>query len=133
MNRNLPSIFARALASAAAVAVALGFLGRPAQAEPPTQDQHATSPRPDKKQVEAQKFLRFKPDPAGGGTLETSIVRYANDEGDTVDLIGAVHVGDRAYYDLLNERFKNYDALLYEMVKPRDADMSQRESGGGLS
>lgn len=79
------------------------------------------------------RFLRFEDDPTGGGTLQTSIVRYANAEGATVDLIGAVHVGDRAYYDLLNERFKSYDALLYEMVKPRDADITRREPGGGLS
>jgi hypothetical protein len=79
------------------------------------------------------RFLRFEDDPTGGGTLQTSIVRYVNGEGVSVDLIGAVHVGDRAYYDLLNERFKSYDSLLYEMVKPRDADVTRRESGGGLS
>src|SRR5687768_5087432 len=63
----------------------------------PAQDAEASS---------EAKFLRFEDDPTGGGTLQTSIVRYANDDGATVDLIGAVHVGDRAYYDLLNERFK---------------------------
>ena len=35
-----------------------------------------------------------------------------------VDLIGAVHIGDVAYYSLLNDRFKQYDALLYELVAP---------------
>jgi hypothetical protein len=87
----------------------------------------------EQEQTQEPRFLRFEDDPAGGGTLQTSIVRYTNDEGATVDLIGAVHVGDRAYYDLLNERFKSYDALLYEMVKPREADMTRREPGGGLS
>jgi hypothetical protein len=37
-----------------------------------------------------------------------------------VDLIGAIHIGDQAYYSMLNERFKTYDALLYELIAPRD-------------
>ena len=36
----------------------------------------------------------------------------------TVDLIGAVHIGDIAYYDELNKQFTQYDALLYELVAP---------------
>lgn len=36
----------------------------------------------------------------------------------TVDLIGAVHIADIAYYRQLNEQFKQYDALLYELVAP---------------
>lgn len=35
-----------------------------------------------------------------------------------VDLVGAVHVGDRSYYQKLNRRFQSYDALLYELVAP---------------
>ena len=37
-----------------------------------------------------------------------------------VDLIGAIHIGDKAYYADLNERFKMYDALLYELIAPKD-------------
>ena len=37
-----------------------------------------------------------------------------------VDLIGAIHIGDKAYYADLNERFKTYDALLYELIAPKD-------------
>lgn len=36
----------------------------------------------------------------------------------TVDLIGAVHIGDRAYFEGLNELFKQYDAMLFELVAP---------------
>jgi hypothetical protein len=55
--------------------------------------------------------------------MQTAIVRYAaTDKAKSpkveVDLIGAVHVGDVAYYQQLNERFKQYDALLYELVAP---------------
>lgn len=34
----------------------------------------------------------------------------------SVDLIGAVHIGDQSYYEELNSRFIEYDALLYELV-----------------
>ena len=35
-----------------------------------------------------------------------------------VDLIGAVHIGDLGYYRELNRRFRQYQALLYELVAP---------------
>lgn len=35
-----------------------------------------------------------------------------------VDLIGAVHIGDSGYYASLNRRFRQYQALLYELVAP---------------
>lgn len=47
--------------------------------------------------------------------LQTAIVRFQK-EGTVVDLIGVVHVADAAYYHALNERFREYDAVLYEMV-----------------
>jgi hypothetical protein len=61
--------------------------------------------------------------------MQTAIVRYVPRKegggsnlqaraGTTVDLIGAVHIGDRAYYQQLNRRFRQYDALLYELVAP---------------
>jgi hypothetical protein len=58
--------------------------------------------------------------------MQTAIVRYATKKGAagapdnpvTVDLIGAVHIGDLAYYRKLNDQFKQYDALLYELVAP---------------
>lgn len=60
-------------------------------------------------------FLRFSEDEETG-RLEAAIVRYARADGSSVELIGAVHVGDTAYYDFLNKRMETYDALLYEMV-----------------
>jgi hypothetical protein len=57
--------------------------------------------------------------------MQTAIVRYAampvggrSASSVAVDLIGAVHIGDVAYYGQLNEQFKQYDALLYELVAP---------------
>ncbi len=55
-------------------------------------------------------------------SLQLAIVRYAPpNEGYTVDLISAIHVGDAAYYRELNERFRAYDVLLYEMVVSDDS------------
>jgi hypothetical protein len=54
--------------------------------------------------------------------METAVVRYvpASGEGEvTVDLIGAVHVGDKAYYEKLNKLMEQYDVLLYELVAPQ--------------
>jgi hypothetical protein len=71
---------------------------------------------------EESKFLRFVPDPrSGGGELQTSVVTYRNAEGVTVDLVGAVHIADATYFEELNSRFDDYDAVLFEMVRPRAA------------
>lgn len=54
--------------------------------------------------------------------LQTGIASYegASPGGGAarVDLIGAVHVGDRRYYRDLNRRFRDYDVVLYELVAP---------------
>ncbi|HEY8747920.1 MAG TPA: hypothetical protein VIM11_08100 [Tepidisphaeraceae bacterium] len=66
-------------------------------------------------------FLKFVDDKSGGGKLETAIATYKNGDGVTVHLVGAVHIADQSYYDGLNQIFKDYDSVLYEMVKPKDA------------
>jgi hypothetical protein len=43
----------------------------------------------------------------------------------TVDLVSAVHVADEEYYEKLNEEFKNYDVVLYELVAPKDDAVPQ--------
>ena len=60
-------------------------------------------------------FMRFVED-AKGASLDTAIVRLKSKAGVTVDLVGAVHVADKRYYDELNQRFTQYDAVLYELV-----------------
>ncbi len=62
--------------------------------------------------------------------LQMSIVSYEpRDEKDilSVDLVSAIHIGDPSYYAELNERFREYDVLLYELVAPPDTAAS-----GGL-
>jgi hypothetical protein len=87
-----------------------------------------------------QDWVRVKTDDDGEILgMQTAIVRYvskanAGKEGDSdvpqVDLIGAVHIADVKYYDELNERFKKYDALLYELVAPEGTVV---ERGRGTS
>lgn len=52
--------------------------------------------------------------------METAVVRYtaAARQGVQIDLVGAVHVGDKSYYDDLNKLFEKYDVVLYELVAP---------------
>ncbi len=56
--------------------------------------------------------------------LETSIVSYGpkapGEAAIQVDLIGAIHVGDKAYYEQLNTAFEKYDVVLYELVARKD-------------
>lgn len=88
--------------------------------EPAAQNPSLKEPAKD----EATDFLRFVDKKPGEGELQTAIVTYtrknAQDETVEVDLIAAVHVADGKYYRALQERFRGYQRLLYEMVKPKD-------------
>lgn len=67
-------------------------------------------------------FLRFERNDAKRiVSLQVAIARYSLPDAPdvTVDLIGALHVGDIGYYAELNERFEDYDAVLYELVAPK--------------
>jgi len=66
-------------------------------------------------------FLRLIDKGSTGSRLETADVAYRNADGVTVHLVSAVHVGEHDYFTGLNESFKLHDAVLYEMVKPKDA------------
>ena len=69
--------------------------------------------------------MRFE-EKAKGAALEVGVIRLQHKEtGALVDLMGAVHIGDAAYYQQLNKEFKAYDAVLYEMVKPANLDPAQ--------
>jgi hypothetical protein len=91
--------------------------------------------RPATTQTAEPQFVRFVDDNRGGGTLEVAISRYQNPAGVTVDLVGAVHVGEPSYYAGLDERFNGYDTVLYEMVKPRGAPPPRKgmQFGGAIS
>lgn len=60
--------------------------------------------------------------------LQLAVASYIVPGSDVqVDLISAIHIGDKAYYKELNERFKDYDSMLYELIAPKDAVHSERD------
>lgn len=86
--------------------------------------------------AERPSFLRIKKSDKGDPeTLQVAIARYSFDEGEFkgayVDLIGAVHVGTKEYYQELNKRFKAYDAMLYELVADPSANKPDKRAGRG--
>lgn len=89
--------------------------------------------------AQAENFIRVDEDDAAA-RLQTAVTRYQKD-GNNVDLIGAVHIADKAYYESLNERFKSHDAVLFEMIggeklaaapeeAPADAPPAKEELSG---
>lgn len=81
--------------------------------------------------AEKVEFLRLSRDDRDRPlSLDTSIVEYgrpADRQGVAgrpplrVDLVAAIHLGSRSYYDTLDRLFADYDAVLYELVAPPNA------------
>ena len=96
--------------------------------------------------VEAEEevgFLRVSRDEPGRPvSLDTSVVEYVETDAEAlrsgrrepvqVDLVAAVHLGGRAYYDALDRLFTEYDCVLYELVAPPNARVPKpgREPAG---
>jgi hypothetical protein len=79
--------------------------------------------------TETTKFLRIHRDQHNRAmSLDTAVVRYRNSDGVTVDLIGAVHIGERFYYQALNKRMRTYDAMLYELVAEKGDRPGKRQA-----
>lgn len=77
-------------------------------------------------------FIRVAEDDSGGPlALQVAVARYRDESGRSLDLIGAVHVGDRDYYAELNRRFEAYEAVLYELVG--DPESGEGPAGPGLA
>lgn len=63
--------------------------------------------------------------------LATSIVRFEGEfraaDGETravsVDLIGAIHLGEATYYERLNAEFKEYETVVFELVADEGFDV----------
>ncbi len=94
------------------------------------------APKEEKKAKEV--FLRVvRDDKKEPIALQTSIVRYVpagkQFHGTTVDLIGAVHIGDKKYYEELNKAFEDYDAMLYELVAPEGTKIPKGGARGGAN
>src|SRR4051812_8231750 len=68
----------------------------------------------------APAFMRLVDEGAVGGRLETADVTYKRPDGTSVTLVSAVHIAEQSYFQALNDSFKKYDAVLFEMVKPKE-------------
>ena len=126
MNRILPFF---------SLTVVLTHLFSPvlAQDEPATPSVEKV-PGGEKPAVEATDFIRIDENEQFA-RLQTSITGYQ--KGDvTVDLIGAVHIADKKYYETLNASFAKYDVLLFEMVGGENINQKeaarQEQQGGDL-
>lgn len=68
-------------------------------------------------------YIRLERNDAGEPTaLQTATGRFVSATGDgdlVVDLVSVVHIGDEAYYRVLNKQFEQYDTVLYELVAPK--------------
>jgi hypothetical protein len=95
-------------------------------------DDAATPKEADKPEV-LGKFIRvLRSDDGQPIAMQTSISRYVpkdpKREGVVVDLVSAVHVGEGSYYSALNKLFKEFDAVLFELVAPEGTRIPK---GGG--
>ncbi len=104
----------------------------------------AEEDRPDAEAADAprREYIRIARNERGlAVAMQTPVIRFAHSDrfpGRVVDLIGAVHLGERSYYEELNRRFADYDVLLYEAVIPEKAlkrglRPGQRRNGRFLS
>lgn len=105
-----------------------------ARAEPPS----ALKPNNAEKNVAEKndKFVRLAREKNGQPVaLETALVRLARKDnvkhGPVVDLVAAIHVADASYYRRLNEEFKGYEAVLYELIAPENLKVPQGKNPGG--
>jgi len=98
----------------------------PAAKEPPAEK---------KKEEPKENFIRVVRNDKGAPlSMETAIASYvpAGEKyaGATVDLIGAVHIGEKSYYDELNKKFEEYEVLLFELVAPPNTKIPKGAKGG---
>ena len=81
-------------------------------AEPPAVETKPAAPAAEA--AEAPQFIRVE-EGEDTTTLQTAVVHFKKGDA-TVDLVGAIHIADKKYYEALNKRFEGYEALLYEGI-----------------
>lgn len=89
--------------------------------ESPADEAKKDEAKKDEAKKDELKFIRVRRDAKEKPlAMETAVVRYvsADRPGVTVDLVGAIHIGDKTYYDELNKLFEGYEVVLYELVAP---------------
>jgi hypothetical protein len=111
------------------IAVALAFFVLRSSLLPAAETKPSdTKKKPaDTKTAEPLKFIRVVRDSQERPlALETAVGHYVSTEPGksfSVDLIGCIHVADKKYYESLNDRFRRYGAVLFELVMPEGASL----------
>ncbi len=90
---------------------------------------------PAEEKAKGSEFLRILRNEEGEPlAMQTAVVRYVpideSKAGLFVDLVGAVHIGEKSYYKELNELFPAYDAMLYELVAPEGTRVRAEDHAG---
>ncbi len=78
-------------------------------------------------------FLRVKKEDKRLVALQTAVATYKQPgviDGPEVTLIGAVHIAEASYYSELNQLFRKFEALLYEMVMDPEMGIPDPEERG---
>jgi|GEM_PF-364365 len=81
--------------------------------------------RPDPEAPAKDAFLRFTKEGARPG-LQAAVLHYVKAGAPRVDLVGAVHAADAAYFRETQRWLDRVDVVLYEMVKPKDSKPWER-------
>lgn len=50
--------------------------------------------------------------------MQTAVWRFRSPSGQSVDLVAAVHMAEKSYYQQLNREFTGYQGVLYELIAP---------------
>ena len=112
-------LFSR-IAFVTAVVITIGVISESVLSQ---QDNAGAAEETKRESPEKRVYIRLHESEEGAPlALQTNIVSFKGTKGPykkvTVDLIGAIHVGDKSYYETLNTRFTKYEAVLYELVAP---------------
>lgn len=104
-------------------------------ATPVVKEEQEAEKKPEKKTEPKENFIRVVRNDKGSPlSMDTAIARYVSGDGKhpgvTIDLIGAVHIGEKDYYDALNTKFEGYEVLLYELVAPPNTKIPKGAKGG---
>lgn len=91
------------------------FLPLALHAEPPAAPAPA-APAAEKAAAEKkEEYIRVEEKDGKPTALQTAVVRLTKGDA-TLELVGAIHIADKKYYEALNKRFEGYDALLWEGI-----------------
>ncbi len=88
----------------------------------------------------ANTYVRYE-EGENGGALQLRDVTFEGPQGQKLELTGAIHIGDAAYYEALNTHLKQFDSVLFELVAPatevaalqKGKKFTSKEAEGGVS